>query len=239
MTSGSGRGASITSDSFKISKLGETYEFNSLDDNVEEKRTLLETTKPLVSSKKSAIKIITVPNTKILTTTANQGFVAYKIPTEMSIRSLYQVVVRISKSKINIYENLNGEVRTSTIPVTETMEVKLIDPSPSDAKKFDIVADNDSIQLVENGESITQWSWNVTPIRIGKASLKIMVSVITNGNKKETVYEDTVSVKLDIIKELIFLISEYWRWMISTLIIPFVIWLYRKHKKEKEEEEVV
>ena len=41
MTSGSGRGASITSDSFKISKLGETYEFNSLDDNVEEKRTLL------------------------------------------------------------------------------------------------------------------------------------------------------------------------------------------------------
>jgi hypothetical protein len=182
----------------------------------------------------SELRIINIPNNKVLNTTTNQGYVAYKIPSEMSIRSTYQVMVRISKSSVNIYENLNGEVRTSTIPITQTMEVKVIDPSPADAKFFDIVPDNEAVQLIENGEDITQWTWNVTPIKTGHSNLKIVISIIKDGNKKEIVYEDNVRVKMDMGKQIPFFFGKYWQWLLSTIILPFIIWFYNKRNKEKE-----
>jgi hypothetical protein len=182
-------------------------------------------------------KIIKVNNSIVSTTSTNMGHVAYKIPTEMKVRNTYQVIVRISKSTATIYENMNGEVRTSTIPITETMEVKLIDPSPDDRKMFDVIPDNDATQLVENNESVTQWSWNVTPIRSGKAHLKVMIAVITNGNRKETVYQDTVNIDTNLGKQIPFFFGNYWQWMLSTLVIPFGVWFYNRKKKKEEDEE--
>lgn len=181
-------------------------------------------------------KIIHVNNSTVSTKSTNMGHVAYKIPTEMKVRNTYQVIVRISKSTATIYENMNGEVKTTTIPITETMEVKLIDPSPDDRKMFDVIADNDATQLVENNESVTQWSWNVTPIRSGQAHLKVMIAVITDGNRKETVYQDTVNVDTNLGKQIPFFFGKYWQWMLSTLIIPFGVWFYNRKKKDDDEE---
>ena len=181
-------------------------------------------------------KIIHVNNSTVSTKSTNMGHVAYKIPTEMKVRNTYQVIVRISKSTATIYENMNGEVKTTTIPITETMEVKLIDPSPDDRKMFDVIADNDATQLVENNESVTQWSWNVTPIRSGQAHLKVMIAVITDGNRKETVYQDVVNVDTNLGKQIPFFFGKYWQWMLSTLIIPFGVWFYNRKKKDDDEE---
>lgn len=180
-------------------------------------------------------KIIKVNNSMVSSKSTNMGHVAYKIPTEMKVRNTYQVIVRISKSTATIYENMNGEIKTTTIPVTETMEVKLIDPSPDDRKMFDVIPDNDATQLVENNESVTQWSWNVTPIRTGQAHLKVMIAVITDGNRKETVYQDTVNVDTNLEKQIPFFFGNYWQWMLSTLVIPFGVWFYNRKKNEDEE----
>jgi hypothetical protein len=180
--------------------------------------------------------IIKVKNNRITSSSTTQGNVVYKIPKDMTVRTTYQVIVRISKSTLNIYENLNGEVKTSSIPITETMEVKLIDVSPSDRKMFDIIADNSAVQLVENGEEVTQWSWNITPIRSGKSKLKVVVSVIRNGITKETVYVDDVSVKADVSKSVPLFIGNYWQWLFSTLLLPIFYWLYAKRKKKKAKE---
>ena len=187
------------------------------------------------STSKPKLRLLKIDNTKVTETSTNTGHVAYKIPSEMSLRNTYQVIVRISKSTVNIYENLNGEVRTSTIPITQTMEVKLIDPSPSDAKMFDMVADNSGVQIVDNNEEVTQWSWNVTPIKTGTSNLKIVISILRDGKTKETVYEDSVRVKMDMGKEIPYFFGKYWQWLISTLIIPFGVWLYKKRKGKNEE----
>jgi hypothetical protein len=186
------------------------------------------------SIKGEELKIIEVSNNKVSTSTTTGGHVAYKIPNDMTVRSTYQVIVRISKSTAHIFENLNGEVKTSSIPITETMEVKVIDPSPSDSKMFDIILDNAPIQLVENNEHVTQWTFNVTPIRVGKSKLKIVISTITNGHTKEVVYEDEVNVKIDITKTIPFFIATYWQWLLTTLVIPVIIWFF-KRKKNKDE----
>jgi hypothetical protein len=192
-----------------------------------------------VHYEENQIKIIKVDNSMVSAKSTNMGHVVYKIPTEMKVRNTYQVIVRISKTTAQIYENLNGEVRTTTIPITETMEVKLIDPSPEDRKMFDVIADNEAIQLVENDESITQWTWNVTPIRTGKAQLKVVIAVITNGNKKETVYEDVVNVDSNLSKQIPLFFNSYWQWLIATLLIPVFKYLWPILVKRREEKNKV
>lgn len=177
----------------------------------------------------------TIENNRTITSTNEGGNVVYKIPTDMTVRSTYQVVVRISKSKVKIYENLNGAVKSSIISVTQTMEVNLIDSSPSDYKMFDIVPNNTGVQLVEDNEEVTQWTWDITPVRSGTSKLKIVISIIRDGVAKETVYEDTVVVRADVTKTVPFFISKYWQWIFSTLIIPIVIWYYKRKKKKEEE----
>jgi hypothetical protein len=180
--------------------------------------------------------IIRLNNSKVLNTTYDMGNVVYRIPSMMTVRTSYQVLVRISKSEVNIYENLNGNVRTTKIPLTETMQVNLIDDSPSDNKSFDIIKDNDSIQIVDTTNSYTQWSWNVTPLRVGVGKLKVIISIIKNGNKKDIVYEDSVKIKMDLPKQIYYWFLKYWQWLFTSILIPFLVWLYKKIKNKKEVE---
>jgi len=179
------------------------------------------------------ITVVDVNNETIYNKTTQMGNVVYKIPNLMHVRNSYQVLVRISKSEANIYENINGEVSHSKIPITETMQVNLIDDSPTDSKNFDIVKDNDSIQLVDTNGTYTQWTWNVTPIKVGTGKLKVVISVIRDGNKKDIVYEDSVSIKMDLPKQIVFWVNKYWQWLMTSLIIPFVVWLYKKITKDE------
>jgi hypothetical protein len=187
------------------------------------------------------IKIIEVPNTKVIKQSSDlsEGRLVYKIPNVMRIRSTYKVFVRISKSRatVSIYDSLSGEVMTSKIPITETMEVKLIDLSVKGKKSFEIVDGNNGIQIIESGDTYTEWSWSVTPIRMGNTKLKIIVSVIRNNNKKDIVYEDTVEIERDIKEQLIFFWEEYWKWIISTFISPFIVWWWKNRKKKKSKDE--
>ena len=180
------------------------------------------------------ITVVDVDNDRVYNKTTQMGNVVYKIPNVMHVRNSYQVLVRISKSEANIYENINGEVSHSKIPITETMQVNLIDDSPTDSKNFDIVKDNDSIQMVDTNGTYTQWTWNVTPLKVGTGKLKVVISIIRDGKKKDVVYEDSVSVKMDLPKQIKFWFNKYWQWLITSIIIPFVVWLYKKLTKEKE-----
>ena len=206
-----------------------------------EEKTLLK--KPDVTLAKTGIKplpkdgviIVKVKNSKIYSDTENEGKVIYKIPPIMKVRNTYPVLVRITKSSINVYENLEGEIRESRIPITETMEVKLIDPSPEDNKAFYIVADNDAVQFVDSLNSYTQWSWNVTPLRVGETNLKVVVSIIREGKTKQVVYEDNVKVKANVGKQIGFWFKSYWQWIFITLLLPLFKFIYNKVKKKMME----
>lgn len=183
------------------------------------------------------LRVVAVNNPRVISKSTNmsEGRVVYKIPERMKIRGIYQVLLRISKSKntLSVYDNLEGTVRTSEIPVTQTMEAKLIDPSPADNKSFDIVADNNSVQVVDSGETYTEWTWDVTPIRTGSSNLKIVVSIVRDGNRKDAVYEDMVLIEKDIPVEVSFFWNKYWQWIIGTFFLPFFLWLYKRSRDKK------
>lgn len=194
---------------------------------VNEAKPIKSTVKPI--QKEVNIKQINTP--KIHKKTLNEGKVVYKIPSKMKVRNTYSVIVRISSSSINIYENLGGDIRESSIPITETMEVKLIDPSPQDNKAFSIIPDNQAIQFVDSSITYTQWSWNVTPLKSGNTKLKVVVSILRDGKTKQVVYEDDVKVEVNLGKQIGFWFKSYWQWIFITLLLPLFKFIYNKVKK--------
>lgn len=156
----------------------------------------------------------------------------YQIPDSMKLGKVSEVYVRISryKNSVSIEEGLSSSVRTRTITTTETMEVELIDPS---GNSFSIRPNNKAKQIVENDTTYTEWRWDVTPVKSGQKSLKIIVSVIKEGNTKQTVYVDTVAVKSNAVYVTKGFFEKYWQWLCSTIIIPFIIWLWKSRKKEE------
>lgn len=183
------------------------------------------------------IKIVEIKNTKVIKESSelSEGRVVYKIPETMKVRTTYQVVLRIAKSRatLSVYDSLKDKVITSVIPVTPVMEVKLIDASPEDHKAFEIKEDNSARQIIEDGDTYTQWSWNVTPVRAGTSKLDIVISVVRDGEKKEVVYTDTVIVKVDFFAQIIFFIRTYWQWIVGA-IASCVAWIWGIRKKKKK-----
>ena len=164
-----------------------------------------------------------------------EGRIVYNIPDSMTVGKTFEVFARISQSKdtVTITENLTGEVRTSVIAVSEVMEVELIDPGPEGDKNFDLTKNNDGRQIVDEGETYTEWRWDVTPKKSGNKTLKIVVSVIRGSEKKQTVYVDEVIVNSNVKHETKNFFEKYWQWMMTTIVIPFVVWLFKRRKKEE------
>lgn len=185
--------------------------------------------------KENKVRVIVINNVAVHSEHMVDGNVVYQIPDTMLVRNTYTVFARIGKTRVNIYEEINGTVRQASIPISETMEVKLIDESPSDNKMFDITMNNNGVQLVDTDNTYTEWSWSVTPKRNGVSQLKIVISIIKNGNKKDLVYSDNVLVRINPRKQIGFFFKTYWQWLLSTIIIPFIVWLYKRRKKKEEE----
>jgi len=169
------------------------------------------------------------------------GLVAHSVPKIMQVGKTYTVKLRISKEK-NKAQLIDGngipisdvrfdsKITIASIRVEPVMSAKLI----SDSSKMIIQSTSTSIQDIEK-EGFTEWEWRLTPIKGGDIFLKIMVSVIVDDNKviKDIpVYNDVVSVKSNISFTIKGFISEYWQWIMTTIIIPLVIWFYNRKKKK-------
>ncbi len=88
--------------------------------------------------------------------------------------------------------------------------------------------------MIENGDTYTEWSWDVTPVKVGNSKLKIVVSVIRDNNKKDIVYEDTVDVEKDVIVQITFFFKKYWQVLMTSIAIPFIVWIYKRRKEKQK-----
>lgn len=163
------------------------------------------------------------------------GQIVYNIPDTMDVFQDYKIVIRISKESnlIEIKENLNGRTVRSDLRVENRMEVKVVDPS---GDNFKIIPINRERQLVESGE-YTQWSFSVTPLKIGEdLKLDLVVSIIVGEDVKEIVYTDSVLVKSSPTKQIKSWWDRNWSWMVEVMLIPFGIWIwnYLKEKFKKK-----
>lgn len=176
----------------------------------------------------------------------NLGLVAHSVPTSMQVGKTYTVKLRISKEKNKIQlidgngvsiadKRVESKITIASIRVEPIMSAKLI----SDSSKMIIQSTSTLVQDIEK-EGFTEWEWRLTPLKGGDIFIKLMVSVIEidSENHKITkdipVYDDIVSVKSNIVYSTEGFISKYWQWIITTIIIPLIVWFYKKKSDEKK-----
>ena len=165
------------------------------------------------------------------------GVVAYYIPDTMKVNVEYIASIRISKElsrDILIGFIDSSSVISKQIRVGERMEVKLVETNSS-IENFKITALSSGIQNIENDSSYTTWEWSIRPVKCGVHKLKMIVVIKGDGFTKDIpVYENSIFIKSSPVFTIETFFVNNWQYMLSTIIIPFIIFLWRKRKKETE-----
>ena len=85
-----------------------------------------------------------------------------------------------------------------------------------------------------SGTGFSQWVWSVTPLQSGTHNLYLTVNVVVNvpgygAQKKQIpVLSQTVQVRSDVGYSASHFWSSNWQWLMTTLLIPLALWLWRK-----------
>lgn len=165
------------------------------------------------------------------------GNLVYDIPDTMIVGKLYIIRIRINRdtSDKTISEGLSTKSISTGIRTTYKMEVSVIDPSDDGDKYFNITKSNENTQLVEDS-GYTEWVYGITPLKSGRRKINLVISIIKGDNKKQVVYLDEVWVKSNAVVAIKKGWNDNWKWWMTTIIIPLIIWLYNRRKKKESKE---
>lgn len=200
-----------------------------------------------IKEKKPPIKIDIVDNTKKEDSNKNSiGLMAYSNPDQMTVGKEYTIKLRISKEKnsvilINGDRNIpindikvNSKVTIESIRVESIMSAQLM----FDKERFEVSPASTELQNIEDS-GYTEWEWKIIPLKSGENFLKLIVKVrIKDGNNESfkdiTVFDKNIDIKSNIIFSLKLWFKNYWQWLSTTVIIPFIVWWWNRRKKRKK-----
>lgn len=222
-----------------------TIEQDSIDEIVVNEKKDLPKVEKLKNDDK--VKVEVVDNTT-LDDIKNEsvGIMAYSTPEQMVVGKSYTIKLRISKEK-NKIQLISGDrnITINDVTVDSKVVIESIRVEPimsanliSEDGKFIIKTLSTETQNIED-KGYTEWEWRIIPLKGGKNFLKLVVKVkIVDKNgesyKDITVFDKNVEIKSNIFFDIKNWISNYWQWLITTIIIPFVIWFYKKKNEEKK-----
>ena len=135
--------------------------------------------------------------------------------------------------RIAIGDSNISSISVESIRVENTMSADII----SENGTFQIDTLSTSLQDIDK-TGYTEWEWEITPLKAGNDLLKLIVRVRVKTDdgltyKDIIVYDKTVMVKSNTKFVITRFISNYWQWLITTIIIPIIVWLF-KRRKDKE-----
>jgi hypothetical protein len=175
-----------------------------------------------------------------------EGIIAYSVPNEMIVGKYYSVKLRISKdtnkSKLILGDreipindvSVSSKITIESIRVESVTSAQLI----SEEVSFKIEPKSTEFQNIEDN-GYTEWQWRITPLKGGSNFLKLLVKVRVKNDNEEfykdiIVFDKNVDVKSNALFSFKTWLSNYWQWIISTIISPFIIWFYKKKSEEKK-----
>jgi len=185
--------------------------------------------KSVMRSKPKIKYEIRIDTTKVI----EEGYaiVTYFVPDTMRIDKSYVITLRVANTieKANLDESQPGRIIVDKVRVGSTMKAYLTDvESAFEIKELSTIEQN-----VEKG-SYTQWQWSVKPKKGGKAKVKLRMVITGDINKDIEVYSDSVYIEVPKGYNLWNFLKEHWQWIVSTLVLPFGLWLYNRKKKKKD-----
>ena len=166
------------------------------------------------------------------------GKILFNPPEEMVVAQKVRVEARITPDlAADLSTGLKGPGKpiSEEIKVSPFMKVKL----HGSEEEFLIASFSDEEQPLLDlpGRKFTQWEWDVTPKDSGWHSLALSVKAVIKISNRPDVYYDypvlerKIHVKLNPVHTTTSFIGKYWQWLVGTLLIPLIGWLYNRWRK--------
>lgn len=163
------------------------------------------------------------------------GNIAFNAPEEIQwnntavIELLLSLSFSVDELKDKIQEA--GEREGAKIRVADQMSAVL------KSSGFEIIKLTPETQAI-SFEEITDWKWEITPIKRGEQTLYLTISAIlfVNGERtprKIESYREKIYIKVTFMQLLSFFIKDKWNWLWSVILVPLIIWIWRKWKSKK------
>ena len=150
--------------------------------------------------------------------------VAFNAPRTMHLND--PVVIQLLLSGGQTIEQLQeeltalGEQEGEQIRASDAMEAQLTGAG------FDVAPVTPAVQLVSK-EAVTEWKWEVEPIKTGERRLHLTLSALIDLDGKDRTYtvrtfERTLDVNVTFGERLETFVSHNWQWLWTALLIPIV-----------------
>lgn len=172
----------------------------------------------------------TTEKTDVVTRQLFSASLAFVIPEIANINESIkaQLLINPNKDLKELEKELTrkGTVTSKEIKVSKVVKATIVAPD------FEVSKVTEEEQILSDTQS-TEWLWNLVPKTSGEHDVSLTVTAIITTNNKESkhhlkTFEKTVTIKITPTQVFIAWVTKYWQWIMSTLIIPFGIWLYKK-----------
>ena len=171
-----------------------------------------------------------------ITVNFDSANVAFNAPDSMQLGETLRIVLLLSK-KLTVAQltpliDEPGEIRADRIRISSMMEANLA------GKGFLIEPITKSIQKIDPGQDKIEWSWQITALEAGHRSLYLTIDMHTpeNGDFATTTIntlKEEINVYVTWQQRIAGFVSNNWQWLWTTILIPFVGWVYNARKRKK------
>lgn len=155
-------------------------------------------------------------------------------PRRSNIADQISVTMLIDVSK-NI-EELKSIVKNAEIVTASNIEVSKVVVARVIAPDFNVIAITPEEQPISHTE-VTQWEWELIPLRTGKHQIHVTVNAEVNVDGVNRVrnietFRETVEIEITLWQVVKGWISQYWQWSFSTLLLPLGLWYWKRRESK-------
>ena len=190
--------------------------------------------------------------TELNTTIVIPGSTSTSEKTESFTQKLFSATLAFAmKDKANINEdikaqllidpreeikNIENQLTVDGAPLVKTIKVSKIVKATLTAPDFDITKITEEEQVLSDAEP-TEWLWKLSPKSSGKHEVNLSVTAVVKLDGRESkhhlrTFDKTVTVEVTSKQLIIDWLEENYKWIISTLIIPVFVFLFKEKFKK-------
>lgn len=133
-------------------------------------------------------------------------------------------------------KNLESQLTVDGTPLVKTIKVSKIVKATLIAPDFDVIKVTEEEQILSDAEP-TEWLWKLSAKSFGKHEVNLSVTAIVKLDGREgkhhlKTFDKTITVEVTGKQLIIDWLKENYRWIISTLIIPVFVFLFKEKFKK-------
>lgn len=132
-------------------------------------------------------------------------------------------------------KELEDKLSVKGVKISQPIEISEIVKATITAPNFDISKITEEEQIISDYKP-TEWLWILKPKSIGTHEVNLSVTALIKINGKETkhhlkTFDKNILIEITEKQIVVNWVEENWKWLISTLILPLIVFFYKRNKK--------